>query len=183
MARTGHTSASSGGGRERLQPPVGQRARDVSRRCGRVGPAHRNRAWLPAEHRSRRGMGAYDCRNAAGRCFVTMILLGVAVAFAVVAALTPILARGAHARGLLDIPNDRSLHAVSTPRIGGIAMIAAINSGFLISWAAGANPGFQVTALMGLATLVGILGFIDDVWQLSALLRLSCQTVIAAVTV
>jgi UDP-N-acetylmuramyl pentapeptide phosphotransferase/UDP-N-acetylglucosamine-1-phosphate transferase len=111
------------------------------------------------------------------------VLVGGAVAFAVATALTPILARGAHARGWLDVPNDRSLHSVSTPRIGGIAMIAAINSGFLLSWALGANPGFQVTVLIGIGTLVGILGFIDDVRPLSALVRLSFQSVIAAVTV
>jgi UDP-N-acetylmuramyl pentapeptide phosphotransferase/UDP-N-acetylglucosamine-1-phosphate transferase len=112
-----------------------------------------------------------------------MVLLGAAVAFAVVAALTPILARYARARGLLDVPNDRSLHSVSTPRIGGMAMIAAINSGFLVCWAAGADPGFQVTALIVLGTAIGTLGFIDDLRPLPALLRLSFQAVIAAVTV
>ena len=112
-----------------------------------------------------------------------MVLLGAAVACAVVTALTPTLARYARTRGLLDVPNDRSLHSVSTPRIGGIAMIAAINVAFFVCWAAGAEPGFPVTALIVLATAVGILGFVDDVRSLSAPLRLSIQAVIAAVTV
>ena len=103
-----------------------------------------------------------------------MLLPGL-VAFAVATLLTPLLAAWARRRDLLDIPNERSSHQIATPRIGGAAFVLAFLSG--VGTALFFGDGLATTALsvLGAACGLSLLGLLDDVRPLPALLRLMIQ--------
>ena len=72
--------------------------------------------------------------------------------------LVPVLVKFAIGRDLLDVPNARSSHEVPTPRLGGLAVIAGV-------WAAA--PFFDGgVAVLVAATFAGIVGILDDVFDL-----------------
>lgn len=87
-------------------------------------------------------------------------------------AMTTLLARVANAAGLIDVPNDRSSHTVSTPRGGGIAIVVSsvVAMGFMA--AAGAVSTNLVVALGGGGMAVAVIGFFDDRSSLPAGTRL-----------
>ncbi|WP_367606614.1 glycosyltransferase family 4 protein [Legionella sp. W05-934-2] len=98
---------------------------------------------------------------------------------------TGIFRRHAFQKGLLDVPNDRSSHALPTPRGGGIVfvvLIVAIWAGILL-WQmmnhAYSNPGNGYMFISAL--LIAALGFVDDRYQLSAKFRLTCQIIVFSI--
>ena len=99
-----------------------------------------------------------------------------AVAFLGTRALIPLLSRTA----VLDRPNERSLHAVPTPRGGGIAVILAILSAWLVAIAAGAVPQ-RLPAVVGGAAVLAAVSWFDDRRGLAPAPRLVAH--IAAVAV
>jgi Fuc2NAc and GlcNAc transferase len=96
------------------------------------------------------------------------IILG---AFFLTLAGTGLMRRAALRRGMLDVPNDRSSHAVPTPRGGGLALVAAF--GVVLAYLAfqyGALNG-SLGALAGAVAIAGI-GFIDDCRHVRPAVRL-----------
>jgi Fuc2NAc and GlcNAc transferase len=84
--------------------------------------------------------------------------------------------------GMLDVPNERSSHSLPTPRMGGVPMVAAAALafwGWLFFAAADANflKGLPYTFLFALAMF--LLGFYDDLRNLSPLFRFLVQFVSA----
>lgn len=74
---------------------------------------------------------------------------------------------------MLDIPNARSSHITPTPRGGGIGMVLTFLAGSILTASSSAlPPGVMANALLA-CSLVAIIGFIDDHYPLSTLLRLS----------
>jgi UDP-N-acetylmuramyl pentapeptide phosphotransferase/UDP-N-acetylglucosamine-1-phosphate transferase len=89
--------------------------------------------------------------------------------------LIPLLRR----RGILDYPNERSLHQVATPRGGGIALTGTV----LLVWAALGMGGFVSPVVIGIllgTLLVAIVSWIDDLRGLSPALRLAVQALAVA---
>jgi Fuc2NAc and GlcNAc transferase len=80
--------------------------------------------------------------------------------------------RTALARGLLDVPNERSSHSVPTPRGGGVAIVVASTAAFILLGQFGRIDGNLLVALLG-GTAVAIVGFVDDRRPLSASVRLA----------
>lgn len=86
-------------------------------------------------------------------------------------------------RALLDVPNERSLHSVPVPRLGGVAVVC----GSLLTVAplllvGGSVAREMVIWLVG-APVVAVLGLVDDLRPLSALTRLVVQVLVAAIFV
>jgi UDP-GlcNAc:undecaprenyl-phosphate/decaprenyl-phosphate GlcNAc-1-phosphate transferase len=79
--------------------------------------------------------------------------------------------------GIIDVPNHRSSHDRPVPRGGGVGVLAGIGAGVLV-----AHPDHLL--LLGLcgAVVLGVLGFVDDVRSLPAVLRLGLQVGVGAVT-
>jgi len=75
-------------------------------------------------------------------------------------------------RQLLDVPNQRSSHAVPTPRGGGLAVMLAV----VVAVSVGGQPGAWRVLLPAL--LLGAVGFADDIRSLSARVRLAAQVAI-----
>ncbi len=106
-----------------------------------------------------------------------------ALAFLVAAVLAwllvPVAERVARRIGAVDYPNERSLHEVPTPKLGGLAIFVGIVVAIVLflPWAQ------QTQALLAGAIGIPIVGVLDDVFDLPALLKLFGQFVAATIPV
>jgi UDP-N-acetylmuramyl pentapeptide phosphotransferase/UDP-N-acetylglucosamine-1-phosphate transferase len=91
--------------------------------------------------------------------------------------------RFARKAGVMDVPNERSSHSVPTPRMGGVPMAVSAMVAFGI-WAyllAGEFLTFTgITSSIVFAFGMFILGFCDDMFDLSPLLRFLVQITLCA---
>ena len=85
----------------------------------------------------------------------------------------------------LDHPNERSLHAMPTPRTGGLAILASIVVGLAVSQALFANGQGSATNrwIIGAALLLGAVSFWDDRIGLPPGLRFAVHSVAAVAVV
>ena len=88
--------------------------------------------------------------------------------------------RYAHARDLLDHPNERSSHTAPTPRGGGLAIVCAFLAGLVVLYALGRVNGMLLAALGGGGFAVAAVGFADDHRELSPRVRLLVHFLAAA---
>src|SRR5215207_2769595 len=106
-----------------------------------------------------------------------------AFAFAVAAAiawlLVPLAERFASRIGAIDFPNERSLHTVPTPRLSGLAILAGVLvAGWLFL------PWVELTqAILLGAVMIAVVGVFDDIWGLSAPVKLAGQAISVMVPV
>jgi Fuc2NAc and GlcNAc transferase len=108
---------------------------------------------------------------------VAIVVLLVAAGTAL---LSEVLRRLALRANVLDLPNERSSHAVATPRGGGVAMVIATFVGAGIFWGRGQIETWVLLGLCGPGAAIAILGLIDDVVHLQALPRLVVQAAACA---
>jgi Fuc2NAc and GlcNAc transferase len=80
--------------------------------------------------------------------------------------------RYAHARDLLDHPNERSSHAAPTARGGGLAIVLSFLAGLVALHALGEVNDMLLWALGGGGLAVALVGFVDDHGHLSPRVRL-----------
>jgi UDP-GlcNAc:undecaprenyl-phosphate GlcNAc-1-phosphate transferase len=93
-----------------------------------------------------------------------IIFLELVIALLVSICLTPILKRAALALGFLDRPAQRKLHRVPIPLLGGLAIyIAAVGSVLLF---VDSTTALQVAGIVAGATLISIVGILDDAGKL-----------------
>jgi UDP-GlcNAc:undecaprenyl-phosphate GlcNAc-1-phosphate transferase len=93
--------------------------------------------------------------------------------------LVPSTDRLARRLGAIDLPNERSLHEAPTPKLGGLAILAGVLVAGLIwlPW-----DGETRAMLIG-AVLIGLVGLLDDVYDLDAAPKLIGQTAAVIVPV
>jgi len=75
---------------------------------------------------------------------------------------------------IADVPNDRSLHVIPTPRNGGLGVLFAILTGWLTSWVFGYVDNTQIAIgiiMFGLA----VLGYFDDRFDLRSSIRFAAH--------
>lgn len=101
-----------------------------------------------------------------------MIWLILAAIFLIAVIFTGWLRRYALARSLMDVPNNRSSHTVSTPRGGGMAIVAAFGLGLIYLTLVGAVAIPFAVALGGAGALIALVGFLDDHGHIAARWRL-----------
>ncbi len=75
--------------------------------------------------------------------------------------LTGLVRKSALARGMLDVPNERSSHQSVMPRGGGLAMVLAFTTALVALAAIGGQRATLLLALGGGLAVAGI-GFVDD---------------------
>jgi Fuc2NAc and GlcNAc transferase len=83
---------------------------------------------------------------------------------------------------LVDVPNQRSLHQVPVPRLGGVAIVVTVWSVLALGSGSTMTPVLghaDTLAWLAGASAIAVLGFVDDIRPLPALVRLSVQLVIA----
>jgi UDP-GlcNAc:undecaprenyl-phosphate GlcNAc-1-phosphate transferase len=93
--------------------------------------------------------------------------------------LTPLTRRLAVRVGAIDYPNERTLHTVPTPKLGGLAiLVGVLASGWI--WLPSDSESHAI--LIG-AIVITLVGFLDDVYDLSALPKLAGQAVAVVIPV
>ena len=85
----------------------------------------------------------------------------------------------AHHVDALDYPNERKIHKVPTPRLGGIAIFASFLFGYIMY---GALNTQMLSVLIG-AFIIFFLGFLDDMKPLRAKDKFLVQIVAASIVV
>ncbi len=92
---------------------------------------------------------------------------------------TPIFKRLAIKLNILDRPNRRKIHKNPTPLLGGLAVYIGVMLGLMLNFA---DLRFFLGILIG-ATIILIIGLIDDIRGLSARFRLIGQTLAALIII
>jgi UDP-GlcNAc:undecaprenyl-phosphate GlcNAc-1-phosphate transferase len=109
------------------------------------------------------------------------------VAAAVTYLLTPLARRLAIRIGAMAEPRDRDVHAIPTPRLGGVAMYAGVCAAFLVAHQLPALSGVfkysDIEAITVAGGVIVLLGFVDDKWGVDALTKLAGQVVAAGIMV
>jgi Fuc2NAc and GlcNAc transferase len=101
------------------------------------------------------------------------------LAFIAAAAVTPLVRDFVAARGLLDIPNQRSSHTRATPRGGGIGIVASVTVALVVlALMGGLQRGLFLALVVG-GGAVAAVGFLDDRQKVSARWRLIVHTLAA----
>ncbi|MGQ0632933.1 MAG: MraY family glycosyltransferase [Sporichthyaceae bacterium] len=116
-------------------------------------------------------------------------LLTLLVAAAATYLTTGVVRRSAVTFGVMAEVRDRDVHAVPTPRLGGVAMLAGLAAGLIVAaelpfldrelFANSRDPW----ALLAGAAIICALGVVDDIWGLDALTKFTGQVFAASVMV
>ena len=111
---------------------------------------------------------------------LTSALIIFAVAMVISFVLTPLVRRFAVKINAVDVPKDnRRMHKTPIPRIGGIAIFVGFMTAMLIF---GKADSEMVWILVG-GVIIAIIGIIDDLYTLPALVKLLGQIAAAAIPV
>ncbi len=110
------------------------------------------------------------------------------IAAAVTFLLTPLVRVLARRWGAVAQPRDRDVHAIPTPRLGGLAMYAGMAVALLV---ANLMPtlqrtyqiGSETTAVLIAGGIICLLGVLDDRWELDSLTKLAGQVFAAGIMV
>lgn len=104
--------------------------------------------------------------------WIFFIAAGIALIF------TPIAVKLAHRFGVIDVPTDgRRVHNKPIPRLGGIAIYLGTISSILIM----VPLSKEVVGVLVGGTLMMLTGVLDDIFKMSAKVKLVCQIICAVV--
>ena len=107
------------------------------------------------------------------------ILLVILTCFLFVYILVPIVKKIASHIGAMDQPNNRKIHKVPIPRLGGLAIFA----GFLFGYMAFGKQNDLMTSILIGSFIIIITGIIDDIKPLDAKVKLLGQLAATLVVV
>jgi UDP-GlcNAc:undecaprenyl-phosphate/decaprenyl-phosphate GlcNAc-1-phosphate transferase len=115
-------------------------------------------------------------------------LLTLMVAASVTYLVTPVARRIALRWGAMTAVRDRDVHAIPTPRLGGVAMLVGFMAALLVAvhlpfLGPTFREGHDARALLTAAVLICLLGIADDKWELDAITKLAGQVLVAGVLV
>src|SRR5687767_204952 len=97
--------------------------------------------------------------------------------------LVPLTDRLATRIGAIDVPIDRSLHEVPTPKLGGLAILVGVLVAGLIWLPLEGNRGDITLAILAGATVIAAVGVVDDVFDLPPAVKLVGQIAAAIIPV
>jgi Fuc2NAc and GlcNAc transferase len=108
------------------------------------------------------------------------LLLAGLCSFVLALVLTPVVRKIARQRAILDLPNDRSSHAIPVPRVGGTAIVLGTVLG---AFAAVQYVDWRL-ALLGVASLIlAVMGLYDDLRPISVIQKYVPQIVATVIAV
>ncbi|HWQ75768.1 MAG TPA: MraY family glycosyltransferase [Syntrophomonas sp.] len=108
-----------------------------------------------------------------------MSALALVSAFVIAYFCVPQVIRLAYRLGAIDKPEKRKVHETDMPRMGGLAIFVA----FLLCVLLGVKVSGPYLGIVIGAVIVFIVGILDDIYQLSAWVKLAGQIVAAAVAI
>lgn len=101
------------------------------------------------------------------------------VAFVIALLLVPVAERIARRVGAIDLPRDRGLHDVPTPKLSGAAILVGVQ---VAGWIFLPMDG-ETRSILGGAALIALVGALDDIFELSALTKIIGQAGAAVIPV
>ena len=108
------------------------------------------------------------------------VALALLTALVVSFLMTPVVKSFAYKVGAIDVPKDeRRMHHKPIPRLGGLAIFAGFMASILLFVDIRLNPQMQ-SILLG-AVIIVVLGVVDDIMALPALLKFVVQIVAALI--
>jgi UDP-GlcNAc:undecaprenyl-phosphate GlcNAc-1-phosphate transferase len=114
-------------------------------------------------------------------------LLALLVAAGVTYLLTPVARRLAYLIGAVATPRDRDVHAIPTPRLGGLAIYGGVVVALLVAREMPALSKLfeysDIQAVLVAGGVIVLLGLIDDTWGIDAITKLAGQVLSAGVMV
>lgn len=111
---------------------------------------------------------------------ITKVLVTILISTGAALLFTPIVRAFARKVGAVDVPkDDRRMHNEAIPLLGGLAIILA----FLLTVLIRAEIDRQVQGMLLGAVVIAILGVIDDLFPLNAILKLCVQIFAACIAV
>jgi UDP-GlcNAc:undecaprenyl-phosphate/decaprenyl-phosphate GlcNAc-1-phosphate transferase len=108
-----------------------------------------------------------------------MIFFTLIICFMISILITPLVKKLAYKIRATDRPNNRKVHQTLMPRLGGLAIYIAFLAGFILLQPV--NP-YSTSIIIGSGIIV-ISGILDDIYELSAKLKLMAQIAAAAIIV
>jgi UDP-GlcNAc:undecaprenyl-phosphate GlcNAc-1-phosphate transferase len=110
------------------------------------------------------------------------------IAAAVTFLLTPVVRVLARQWGAVARPRDRDVHAIPTPRLGGVAIfggmaVALLVANLMPTLQRTYRSGSETTAVLIAGAIICLLGVLDDRWELDSLTKLAGQVFAAGVMV
>ena len=102
------------------------------------------------------------------------------IPFLTAVALTPLVRLFAIKIGAVDQPNERKVHELPMPRLGGLAIFIAVSVGLRMFTDLTAYPLLPI--FLG-SLIIIVLGIVDDIWPLRALTKLTFQILAAIIVV
>lgn len=116
---------------------------------------------------------------------VTALLAGI-VAIATAALLTPLVRQVAIAVGAVDTPGGRRVHAAATPRLGGVAIVAAYFVAVLVALSLVHGKGVvrsraTLVAFLAAGSVIALVGVVDDIRAIGAKRKLLLQWATATI--
>ena len=109
---------------------------------------------------------------------IAYTLLALLVALVVSFLMTPIVKTFAYKVGAIDVPKDaRRMHKTPIPRLGGLAIFI----GFMVSILLFVEITAEMRSILLGAVIIVVLGVVDDIMALPALLKFVVQIVAALI--
>jgi Fuc2NAc and GlcNAc transferase len=114
---------------------------------------------------------------------IAAFAMAAVLGFGVAAGTAWLVARNATRLGLLDVPNERSSHVSTTPRGGGIGIVAGVAAGVIYLAAVGIPLDRNLGVLLAGAAVLAALGVADDRRSVPARYRLAIELAVAVAVV
>ena len=108
---------------------------------------------------------------------VKEIIYMIVIPFLFVLAITPFINKVANHVGALDIPNERKVHKVPIPRLGGLG----IYMGFLLGYILFGTMSLRMNAILIGSFIIIVTGIVDDIKPIPAKVKFLFQIVAASV--
>lgn len=105
------------------------------------------------------------------------IIYMIVIPFLFVLAITPFIKRVAKHIGAMDIPNERKVHKVPIPRLGGLG----IYMGFILGYVLFGTMSLKMNAILIGSFIIIITGIIDDINPIPAKIKFLFQIVAASI--
>ncbi|MEQ8319632.1 MAG: glycosyltransferase family 4 protein [Rhodospirillales bacterium] len=105
------------------------------------------------------------------------VIAAIAGSFIIAAIGTGLLRKLLAKRGIVDVPNQRSSHTHTTPRGGGLAVVAAFMAGIAVLMFTGTGLPSGIKVIIPVTLFLAAVSWIDDVHSLPSAVRFCAQVV------
>ena len=109
--------------------------------------------------------------------YIKEIIYMIVVPFLFVLAIIPFIKKVANHIGAIDIPNERKVHKVSIPRLGGLG----IYLGFIAGYTIFGEMSDKMNAILIRSIIIIITGIVDDIKPVPAKIKLLFQIIAASI--